>query len=814
MKSKITAIFLLIALLVAGGGIYYLITYSDSKATFYVGETEYSSVMVERDAKSLPLPNAPSKPGYVFEGWYFDKDTWSDKYVENYFVGKKLPLKVALHAKFVPESAGCNHTAGVTDWVTETDSTCAAEGTKVQKCLECGAVLNTDTIAKKSHSYTNGTLDYVIVSGEKRFTFRASCTGCGNSQTMSNVAVTTQVIKKATCTANGTSKYTYEYNGTAYTCMKQDIPMLGHKLNGVAHMDVIANGGFSTDMEGIVLSAIETPDCGTECDAYYVCSVCKGIVSVRAMKVHSGTWVQTKDPSCFEAGEETLEVCLDCGRQNLKRPIAMLPHTHAWSLIADAEYTTFTLKGVCSTPNCGNTINFEDVSVDVETTEPTCMDPGQTVYSYAYNGETYTLTLTFEPTRAHTIGDKLASTYFDAIGRLSLAIADVHCLDSAEEDLACMVTVPGYYVCSSCHNNISADVYKPHVWLDWETVNASTCLVEGDQQRACADCEETEDGKLPLADHIFVYTLHYDADEDRFYLIGQCDTEGCGETDETKSDVAVTHKAIATNQIEYTYSDSEITCTLLLGADINNRHTCGGYTFSEILDENGKLDYTKWGNLGGKVIIFAYDEPETCMADYAGGITCADCGVIFSVTVYRGHNYVVWMTTKEPSCTEIGKKQSTCDYEGCGEVRVEDIPMIPHAYQYVLTGPEDPATAILSGECNNCGTDMVLIGMDSIVYDGIVSDPTCLEDGMAKYICVKGEDTYEVYFDVASDPDGHAIKGVLAASKQNADGSFNSTVDGIHILADASATVGGTCDGGYICSHCNRFVAVTVKVVR
>ncbi len=814
MKSKIIAIFLLIALLVAGGGIYYLANYSDSKATFYVDEAEYHSVMVERDATSLPLPDAPSKPGYVFEGWYFDKDTWSDKYVENYFAGKKLPIKVALYAKFAPEATGCAHTAGVTDWVTETDSTCTAVGTKVQKCLECDAVLNTGTIEKKSHSY-DGTLDYTVVAGEKRFTLTLRCEyGCGLRETLSNFAVTTQVVKKATCTANGTSKYTYIYNGTAYTCQKDDIPMQGHKLNGVAHMDVIASGGFSTDMEGIVLSVAGTPDCGTECDAYYVCSVCNDIVSVRAMKVHAGTWVQTKETSCIEEGEETLDVCLDCGDQNLKRPIAKLAHTHVWSLTADAEYETFTLKGVCSTPNCGDTINFENVSVDVETTDPTCMDAGQTVYSYDYDGETYTLTRTFEPTRAHTIRDVLASTYFDAEGRLSLAIADVHCLDSVKEDLVCMVTVPGYYVCSSCHNNISASVYKPHEWLDWETVNASTCLVEGDKQRGCADCDAIDEGKLSVIDHPFVYTLHYDVDGDRFYLIGECETEGCGATDETMSSVTVTHKAIATNQIEYTYKNSKITCTLLLDANIRYHHTCGGHTFSEILDENGKLDYTKWGNLAGKVILFGNAEPEACETDYAGGITCTDCGVIFSVTVYRSHSYVTWTTTKEPSCTEIGEMQSICDYEGCGEVRTEDIPVLPHVYQYVLTGPEDPATAVLSGECEKCGADMVVSGMDSIDYDGIVSDPTCLEDGMAKYICVKGDVTYEVYYDVASDPDGHAIKGVLAESKQNTDGSFNNNIEGVHILAGESAAIGGTCDGGYICSHCNRFVAVTVKIVR
>ena len=800
--KKFSVVLLLIVLLVAGGGIYYLASASDAQVTFYVDTTEYHTVRVERNAKTVPLPKAPSKDGYVFDGWYFDKDAWKEAYTDTYFADStKLPNKISLYAKFIPD---CKHTEGVSEWEVEIPATCKQEGEKVQKCLTCGAVLNTVKIEKAPHSYT-GTLDYVLVGGQKKFTFTAGCAnGCGFSETLSNVSVESQTVKKATCLENGTSKYTYVYENKTYVCEKKDIPATGHMLNGVAHLDILQNGGFTTDMEGVFLSAsTETPECETECDAYYVCSECSQVIKMIAMKSHVGTWKQTKAPSCIEEGEETLELCLDC-LQPATRPIAMLDHAYVWELTAKADYTVFTLVGTCKTPNCGDDASLPNVTVKTDfDLAPTCLNAGKTVYSYDYKGETYSLTRVYEPTRLHKIGGVDIADCMDENGRFSLAIDGVYFFGYASE-LDCMETAKGYYVCSACEHNISADVYKPHSWLAWEEITPSTCIVEGDQKRECADCDAIDEGKIPVTSHPFAYALHYDAADDTFYLIGQCQTEGCNAIDDTKKDVAVTHKALPdSGEIEYTYKDSAIECKLRMDADDAKHHACGDYTFHQILDENGKLDYTKWGHLDN-VLIFNLEVPSECMREYAGALVCDECQVHYSVTLYRGHDFSTWTTTKEPTCDEVGREKSTCAYENCSEISERDIEMLPHNFIYTLNQGAEHAS--IDGECADCGATTQI---EEILTEETILTPTCVEAGKAKCTYEKNGVTYFVYVALAMEEEAHCIGGKDASKFQNPDGSFNSTVDGIHILEGETGTV---CDGGYVCSECHRFVEVTVKV--
>ena len=809
MKRKIAAIFIVLAILVIGAGAYYLYTQSDSQATFYVDNAEYYTVMVDRDAASLSLPEAPSKPGYVFDGWYFDQDAWTDPYVENYFASQKMPIKISLYAKFSREEV-CGHNGGVSDWIIAEDATCTAEGTKVQKCLVCDAVLNTATIEIKPHTYT-GVLDYRVLNGDRIFTFTAGCANCSFREVKDRVSVHSEVVKEADCINNGTTEYTYVYNGYEFSTRKNDIPLTAHKWNGMTQEEVIATyGGFATEMEGVYVSATtEMPACGSTCDAFYLCSVCGEMDRVRAIKSHRGSWIVEKAPSCLEEGKETLALCLDC-KESAERAIPMLAHEHSYKLVADEDYEIFSILGTCTvTEGCTDTVLIENVAVTVSTTLPTCMNKGLSVYTGVYGGKTYKLERVLAPTRDHKIGDVPATFYMDENGRLPIDLEDVHFFGSSA-NLTCMTTYSGYYVCSFCHSNVSAEVYKPHDWSDWETVTDSTCVTYGQEKRVCTDCEDIDYSDLPYAPHTYEYTLHYNAGNDTFYLIGECTVENCDAVDESRTNVPVTHKAIATDlKIEYTYQDATTVCKLLLDADVNKRHTRGDYTFRELLDANGKLDYTKWGHLG--IIVFGDDPLTECMVDREGAIVCDECGITFSVTVYRGHDLGAWAREKNPSCTELGVDRRVCLYEGCEGYEDRDVAMLDHAYTYTLISDGDgvAADAVVGATCRVCGGTTEITNFDFEICV-TVDDPTCVAEGKVKYTFTKGDESYDVYVVKALVSDAHDAGS--AHIRPNADGTYNANLAGIYIIANTESADGKTCRGGYICSHCHRFVEVTVKL--
>ncbi len=50
---------------------------------------------------SYPFPNDPTKEGYIFDGWYFDNDSFEDSYSEDKLINKKIKSDVTLYAKWV-----------------------------------------------------------------------------------------------------------------------------------------------------------------------------------------------------------------------------------------------------------------------------------------------------------------------------------------------------------------------------------------------------------------------------------------------------------------------------------------------------------------------------------------------------------------------------------------------------------------------------------------------------------------------------------------------------------------------------------------
>jgi uncharacterized repeat protein (TIGR02543 family) len=50
--------------------------------------------------EKITLPDNPQKNGFVFEGWFVDKDVWDVPFGENYLINTKLKADMKVYAKW------------------------------------------------------------------------------------------------------------------------------------------------------------------------------------------------------------------------------------------------------------------------------------------------------------------------------------------------------------------------------------------------------------------------------------------------------------------------------------------------------------------------------------------------------------------------------------------------------------------------------------------------------------------------------------------------------------------------------------------
>ena len=122
----------------------------------------------------------------------------------------------------------CEHVAG--EWETEKAATCAAEGSRVQKCTKCGTVLKRETLPKVAHiagEWTETAQPTCSATGTKV----QKCTQCGTvlkTETVDKIAhsLVHHEAKAATCSAVGYEAYD-ECENCDYTTYRE-IARLAH----------------------------------------------------------------------------------------------------------------------------------------------------------------------------------------------------------------------------------------------------------------------------------------------------------------------------------------------------------------------------------------------------------------------------------------------------------------------------------------------------------------------------------------------------------------------------------------------------------
>ncbi len=106
MKRKVLSLFLIVFL--AFSGLYGCGNEPEEhRITFYAEETVHHTIKTKGNVL-LTFPRNPSRVGYTFEGWYFDKDVWHQPFLDTHYADKPLTEDVSVYAKFRQNYVSCN----------------------------------------------------------------------------------------------------------------------------------------------------------------------------------------------------------------------------------------------------------------------------------------------------------------------------------------------------------------------------------------------------------------------------------------------------------------------------------------------------------------------------------------------------------------------------------------------------------------------------------------------------------------------------------------------------------------------------------
>ena len=205
---------------------------------YVVEDTTYHSSKVE-NGTIIDVPENPTLEGYVFDAWYFDKDTWTKPLTMQSLLD--MPLTQGnifrVYAKFTKYTCEMDNQEHNYEMVEEVKATCTTSGYQEYKCSVCDKEY-TQTLYPLQHQYKNEitTPAKCGVTGVRTYT----CTreGCNYfyTQTISALQHTykNEITTPAKCGVAGVRTYTCtrEDCNHSYT---QSITALKHTLDNTKH---------------------------------------------------------------------------------------------------------------------------------------------------------------------------------------------------------------------------------------------------------------------------------------------------------------------------------------------------------------------------------------------------------------------------------------------------------------------------------------------------------------------------------------------------------------------------------------------------
>lgn len=800
-------------------------------------------------------PTDPDKEGFIFEGWYFDEGTWSEKYFAHSLEQNPIHQDTKVYAKFKIDES---HTCKAGGWEVVLESTCKQEGSQIKRCTICKKTMDSEVIPistehgkpyvvkeqvvnatcvatgsyldvsycsvcnrklsekkmtisvdKNAHDYSSGRLNFV----EGKANFAAECALCDTKTFVADANVERKVVKAATCTEGGTIKYVYLAYGMSFETDLIDTPALGHKLCGVTIDD---NKTYDeVNYREIVEKAtpfVNDKNCTEKIDAIFTCETCSvPYCKITIAKPHSGTWVQTEAPTCHSAGKEVLNKCSACGEKSLVRNIAPTGNhiEDAYTLRINNDKTVDLVIPCVNAPDgCDHVVTVLR-DVDVTTEKIISYDCAiDDVIRYTYKDETRTVKLDVTICSGHFVNGVRSSTLKDAEGWFDYRYVN-HGDDEGgiklftDDKLICNQKVNGYYDCEFCGRRDNVQVYRPHEG-DWETTKAPTCTTEGVANFYCDFCDYGDDGKvtkvLPVTPHEYDWQLKIIENDDSifapFALIGKCSCGAGGRIDNILVTTRITRVATCSVPGELTYvyehEGKEYTTTRALP---KIAHKLDG----ESVETGARLDYATYGT---KLNIKNAEAFACGIEGTAAYYKCSDCGCNVDVVVYREHKGE-WKITldaeKSTVCESVGTKSFACTYFGCGYTETLPYSSSNHAYEATLTTNGGVSKLELACTVEGCTS--------KIVYDGITDvkvivkvAATCCADGVVEYSFVHQGTSHKFVANVGK---GNHVYGGVDYTTLLVDGKMPASVEGLIIIDPDNAI--------FKCEACEHVVQVTLK---
>ncbi len=624
-------------------------------------------------------------------------------------------------------------------WVeSDTPATCYASGSKTQTCTTvggCGKTETLETYEQRTHDIKDTVVDPDCKNMADGYTLHeCQYADCDYSVKDSWVkAEHTPNIKAATCTVDKIctvcetllEEHTGHTPGAEPTCTTDQICTVCKAVlvGKLGHTEVIDEAVAAT-CDGTGLTA------GKHCSVCDVVLVKQEVVDALG---HNYTSEVTKQPTCTEEGVTTY-TCKNDAKHTYTEPIAKLGHDLTQH---GAQAPTCTEIGweayeTCKREGCGYTTYKElpangHTEVKHDAKAPTCTEIGWDAYV--------------------TCSECDYTTYNELAAKGHTEIEH-----DAQAPTCTEIGWDAYVTCSECDYTTYNPIKETgHTYGEWVTVKAATCAEEGRKERYCAACDAFEFETIAKS---LIHSYGPMAN-----IAATCETDGRrgGTQCSVCGDISVQPTVVPA--LGHKYEGTVTTAPTCETAGVKT-FVCANdaaHTYTEDIDA-----------LGHDIVTDAAVAPTCTETGLTAGSHCSRCDdktVKQEIVEALGHSFTEEETGKEcigrvctvceetilaskehawndgeiteaATCVKLGTMTYTCTV--CGGTRTEDIALVDHTYETVVTDPTCTADGYTTYTCSVCGdtyTDDIVKTEGHAWGEPVVTAPTCGKGGFTTREC-------------------------------------------------------------------------------